>query len=69
MVYGCFSCFGLGPLVLVNGNMSFEVYVNNLDNTMLPTLWQQFEFHPFLYKYDNAPVHKAKVIASWFEDN
>ena len=21
------------------------------------------------YQHDNAPVHKAKVIASWFEDN
>ena len=56
-------------LVLVIGNMNSEVYVNILDNSMLSTLWQQFGIGPFLYEHDNAPVHKAKVITSWFEDN
>ena len=37
VVWGCFSWFGLEPLVLVNGNMSSEVYVNILDN-MIPIL-------------------------------
>ena len=63
------SWFGLGPLVLVNGSMNSEVYANILENSMLPTLWQQFGIGPFLYQYDNAPVHKTKVIALWFEDN
>ena len=69
MVWGCFSWLGFGPLVLVNGNMNTEVYVNILDNSMLPTFWQQFGIGHFLYQHDNAPVHKAKVISSWFEDN
>ena len=62
MVWGCFSWFGLGPLVLVNGNMSSEVYVNILD-----ILWQQLETCPFLYQHANASVHRANVIASLFE--
>ena len=33
-----FSYFGFGALVLVNGNMNSEVYVNILDNRMLSTL-------------------------------
>ena len=36
MVWGCFSCFGLGLLVLVNGSINSEVYVNILDNSMIP---------------------------------
>ena len=40
MVWGCspFSWFRLEPLVLVNGNMNFEVYVNILNKSTLPTL-------------------------------
>ena len=40
-----------------------------LHNSMLPALWQQFGIGPFVYQHDNAPVHKAKVIASRFKDN
>ena len=50
MVWGYFSWFGLRPLVLVNGNMNSEVYVNILDKrSMYPKLWQQFGIGPFLY--------------------
>ena len=49
--------------------MKSEVSVNILDNSTLPALWQQFGIGPLLHQHDNAPVHKAKVIASWFEDN
>ncbi|GFV63505.1 hypothetical protein TNCV_1551681 [Trichonephila clavipes] len=38
MVWGCFSWFGLGPLIPVIGNMNSEIYVDILDNTALPTL-------------------------------
>ena len=64
MVYDCFSWFKLGPLVLVNGNMNSEVYVNILDNSMLSTQWQQFGICPFLYQHDNDFVHNAEVNAS-----
>ena len=52
MVWGCFSGFGLVLLVPVKAN---------LDNSVLPTLCQQFEEGPFLLQHDNAPV-QAKFI-------
>ena len=64
MVWSYFSRFALELLVLVNGNVNSEDYVNILDNTMHLTMWQQFGIGPFLYQHDNAPVYKAKVIAS-----
>ena len=38
----------------------------SLDDSVLPTLWQQFGEGPFLFPHDNAPLHKARSIQKWF---
>ena len=69
MVWGCFSWFGLGPIISEKGTLKSDVYKDILDNAALPTLWQQFGTGPFLFQHDNAPCHKARSIQEWFGDN
>ncbi|KAJ8876176.1 hypothetical protein PR048_024085 [Dryococelus australis] len=69
ILWGCFTAFGVGPLVFVRGSMNTEAYCNILDNEMLPTLWRVYRMDPCYFQDDNARYHVSRATMQWYADN
>ena len=54
MVWGCFVKNRLGPLVILDGKVTGQVYRNLLQDEI-----------PYLFQDDNAPVHQAATTMHW----
>ena len=50
------------PLSPVKGNLNVTAYNDILDESVIPTLWQQFVEGPFPFQHVNALMHKARSI-------
>jgi transposase len=69
MVWGCFSGKGLGPLVKVEGKMNNQDYIKILERNLLPLIITKFNCRGYKFQDDNAPVHTAKNVQIWINNN
>ena len=68
MVWGAISATGKSQLVIVPGNLTANVYINNvLGNHLFPFL-QQHNGNP-VFQHDNAPAHRAHVTRNYLAAN
>lgn len=71
MVWGCITIHGVGELVVVDGNVNQQVYINILAENLKQSIANTFgdENMPFFFQHDNAPAHKARSVERWLDDN
>ena len=68
MVWGCFTRFGVGPLVRLEGRITAVDYIDVLD-THLTSFIESLGEESYLFQEDNAPIHTAKKTTQWKLDN
>ena len=69
MVWGCFTRFGVGPLVRVEGRLNAKGYVKILETHFRPFLESFDNKEGFTFQQDNAPIHTAKKTTQWLAEN
>ena len=68
MVWGCFSWWGMGPLVVVEGTLNQHGYVELLREHLVPYLKQIDEkCHGIIFQDDNATCHASGYTTQWRE--
>jgi transposase len=71
MFWGCFSWWGVGPLVLVEGNMDSDDYINILSKDFIPWANELVAAHPdepqLTFQQDLAAIHTSVYSKWWME--
>lgn len=68
MVWGCFSKFGVGNLVKIDGRMTAASYVDVLSEN-LATSAEKMHLGSFIFQQDNDPKHTSRLATRFFEEN
>lgn len=68
MVWGCFCNYKVGPLVLIEGRLNAEMYIELLEDYLLPFL-NELGPNSHTFQDDNAPAHSARLTKDWKERN
>lgn len=69
MVWGCFTRFGVGPLVRIEGRLAAKDYIAILQANFLPYLASLTDPKRFTLQEDDAPIHTAKKTEAWRKKN
>src|ERR687896_167699 len=68
MVWGCFCNNRIGPLVIVEGTLNSDRYIELLEEHLLPFL-NNLNIENCIFQDDNASCHASKKTKSWKESN
>ena len=68
MVWASFSYHGVGPIHWIKTIMDQHIYVDILENVMLPFAEEEMPLS-WVFQQDNDPKHTSKKARKWFEDH
>jgi transposase len=68
-MWGCISARGSGVLCHIEERLTSHVYINLLQNVMVPSATNLFPENDYVFQQDNCPVHTANIVSEWFTDN
>ena len=61
MIWGCITWHAVGTITAVEGNINAQKYQQILDDNLWPVITQHFTKNDqYIFKDDNAPVHRAR---------
>ena len=70
MVWGAINANFKSPLIVINGNLTAQAYINNVLNpTLLPLIAQQGGVNRLVFQQDNATPHTARVTQQFLQQN
>ena len=69
MIWGCFTKNELGPLVRLEGRVTANIYIEMLENYLIPFINDLENKNDYTFQEDNAPIHTAKIAKKWKSDN
>ena len=65
MVWGCVSAHGIGNLPICEGYINAEMFIQVLEQHMLPCKQRLFQGRPCLFQQNNAKPHSQRVTTAW----
>ena len=57
MIWGCITYGGEGTLIVVDGNINAQKYIEVVDNFVWSVIARHFLDDNYVFQDDNAPVH------------
>jgi hypothetical protein len=67
MVWAAILWYSIGPIVTLHGQITAREYVDRLGNHVHPMIQMLFLNNDAVFQDDNAPIHSARSVRSWFE--
>jgi len=70
MMWGCFSWYGLGPLVRIDGRVNSERYILEILGYHVIPFLETFEEEngEYFFQQDNAPIHTSAMTRTFMEE-
>ena len=65
-VWGCFTYYGVGPLIRIEGNMDKYQYLDILKNNLDKVIADQ-GITEYVFQHDNDPKHTSKLVKEFLE--